>query len=308
MIHSALYGNSSFEVLNKIVEIFSTIVPAFCVPLFLMISGYLFFLKVAKFSYQTYNSKLKKRIKTLLWPYIFWNVAVAICFYLLHRFLPNYINPDLFNISTYSFSELIYVCFFIPIAYQFWFIRDLMVYVILTPLFYIILKRGKWGVILLIMLYLLDIPLIWPGCFFGIGAFAAIQKFDYAAFAYKFRLTALIISIVSVVIIASGINPYFSHIYILSSILAILGYSRSLCKIKISGILTESSFFLFCVHTLPLLLVIRIASKLLAEFPEWCWIVTYFAVPIFIVVLSTVCYRFLNNICPKFLSFILGGR
>lgn len=43
------------------------------VPVFLLISGYLFFNGLQTWNWQTYRSKLNKRVTTLLVPYLAWN-------------------------------------------------------------------------------------------------------------------------------------------------------------------------------------------------------------------------------------------
>lgn len=49
-----------------------------CVPLFFLISGYLFFCNIKQFDRQAYVAKLKKRGRSLLEPYLFYN-TLAIC-------------------------------------------------------------------------------------------------------------------------------------------------------------------------------------------------------------------------------------
>ena len=47
------------------------------VPTFFLISGYYFFYKIKDFTFDNYKDKLKKRIRTILIPYLLWN-AIAI--------------------------------------------------------------------------------------------------------------------------------------------------------------------------------------------------------------------------------------
>ena len=44
-----------------------------CVPTFYLISGYLFFIGLEKWNGKVYLNKLKKRIKSLLVPFLIWN-------------------------------------------------------------------------------------------------------------------------------------------------------------------------------------------------------------------------------------------
>lgn len=70
-----------------------------------------------------------------------------------------------------------------PIAFQFWFIRDLMVMIILTPIIYFICKRAKiYGVLLLCILWFFRWWVNIPGLsilalfFFTAGAYFSINK------------------------------------------------------------------------------------------------------------------------------------
>ena len=44
------------------------------VPVFFIISGYFFFYQTKAFGKEAYSKKLRKRIKTLLIPYLLWNL------------------------------------------------------------------------------------------------------------------------------------------------------------------------------------------------------------------------------------------
>ena len=65
-------------------QLFSQYIGWISVPLFFFFSGFLFFYK-ADYSLQTYIYKIKRRISTLLIPYLFWN-ASPVLYCLLSRF------------------------------------------------------------------------------------------------------------------------------------------------------------------------------------------------------------------------------
>lgn len=58
---------------DSIQVVFSSILSPPAVPIFFLISGYYFFYNTKQFTKKIYYSKLKKRIRTLLTPYIIWN-------------------------------------------------------------------------------------------------------------------------------------------------------------------------------------------------------------------------------------------
>lgn len=141
-IHCSLTDDASMPLVTTTELIFSSILASPAVPLFMFFAGYLFFINVPHLNISSYFSKLKSRFHTLFIPYILWNLIVMVFFLLIHKFCPRLINADFNNIAAFSLPQLL-DCFWTgsggyPIAYQFWFIRDLLLLVILS-LWYIIL-------------------------------------------------------------------------------------------------------------------------------------------------------------------------
>ena len=107
-------GWDTYQVLKLVVS--QTLVKA-AMPMFFFISGYLFFGNVEKWNWQTYQQKIKRRGKTLLIPYIIWNLLMAV---MLRPFSPS------------IFCE--------PANMPLWFLRDLIVVSLLTPIY---IYRGE---------------------------------------------------------------------------------------------------------------------------------------------------------------------
>lgn len=110
-----------------------------CVPCFFVISGYLFFRDVSKFNSNIYLQKIKQRSSTLLLPYIIWCTICCFLLYIKHRYLhmsglnifldDGSINwPNLFA-GYWSIPEAGNM----PYAMAFWFIRNLMVFELFSP-------------------------------------------------------------------------------------------------------------------------------------------------------------------------------
>lgn len=157
-IHCFIIDDPEMPVVTFVERLFSNILPSVAVPMFLFFSGYLFFTKDdGKFTFNGYLTKLKKRSRTLLLPYLIWNTLVIIAFWAMHRFTPSAINPDFENIANFTLPQLLN-CYWkgsggFPIAYQFWFIRDLILFVIAAPLFFGVAKKlNLWGLIPLTIL------------------------------------------------------------------------------------------------------------------------------------------------------------
>ena len=66
-----------WPVTKFVMTLFSSVFADISVPLFFFISGFLFFYNT-EFSKETYINKIKKRIRTLLVPYLIWNFVAFI--------------------------------------------------------------------------------------------------------------------------------------------------------------------------------------------------------------------------------------
>lgn len=133
------------------------------VPLFYMISGYLFFLNTEK-GITSITRKIKKRIKTLLIPFIIACLFFPL-FYLLIEIIP---GTDRFINSQNDFSSnfqqpigYILVSLFYktpggtsPWAFQLWFLRDLIIVVAISPILFYIRQRIRKEFILVVLFLL----------------------------------------------------------------------------------------------------------------------------------------------------------
>ena len=117
------------------------------VPVFFVISGYMFFYKVENLTKDIYKSKLKRRVTSLLVPYLFWNSLALIEGCIKHLpalagLFPNIGNQpiDFFYCIKSFWCTPDGTC---PIYYPFWYIRDLMVCALFTPHHIFIRKEDK---------------------------------------------------------------------------------------------------------------------------------------------------------------------
>ena len=133
--------------LQKYVSVITDLV----VPLFFMISGYLFY---RNFDYSCCLRKWKTRFFSLVIPYVIWNL-VAYCYYeaiMMVPFVAGSMSKPVEPISLRSiFENAIWGLHNVT-----WFIRYLIVFVFVTPLFYFALKRKVLGVCLVSLLVMIN--------------------------------------------------------------------------------------------------------------------------------------------------------
>lgn len=128
-----------------------------CVPLFFIISGYLFFTKLNTWNTIVYLTKIKRRAKTLLVPFLIWNtIAVLISAFISFRqggligiqefFSDNgywhlYWDSHVWNIDRTNWWGEQYMSTS-PHLVPLWYLRDLMMVMIFSPLlFFFVVKN-----------------------------------------------------------------------------------------------------------------------------------------------------------------------
>ena len=152
------------------------------VATFFAISGYLFFRNCGDI--QKVFSKMRKRTKTLLIPFI---IAAPFfpLFFVVMGLLPGFSglvgnnNSYLEQAQTMPFLSLLKFVYYdtgggYPWAFHLWFIRDLAIVVLLSPIiFYLRKTMGIWSVIFMLALYIIfpNVSFLYSSFWFVAGSF-----------------------------------------------------------------------------------------------------------------------------------------
>ena len=111
----------------------------FVVPLYFIIAGALFF---RDYSGEMYVPKLRKRVRTLLIPYLMWNVIwMVFCIVTSYTFLSRFfVGREKFAVTPLNvlLSLVHHKC-----NGHFWFVFDLIVFVVCSPLIDFLTRTGK---------------------------------------------------------------------------------------------------------------------------------------------------------------------
>ncbi len=302
------------------------VIARIAVPLFFIISGYYFFYckgKDCAFTKNMYLTKLKKRLRTLLVPYLFWNICVLSLFTAYYVFTKNE-RPTVFAlvISLFNWKET-----GMPPAFQFWFIRDLMFVVLVSPVIYILIRYVKIiFVAILFGLWIspLHIPFITALFFFSLGAYFSvhnkniIQTIRLLPSKALFLLTLVLMTVDLIIndlpsntVHSTNNNLYIHNIFLLFGIvssLALVSYGIENKRLKLNKFISDSSFFMFAIHPIPLVNVFnRIPIKFLPH-NDFTFLLIYFFSVIAMAILSIFLYKYMKKYFPKFTSIITGGR
>lgn len=93
---------STDGICNLIYIVMAHIITHVAVPLFFVISGYLFFLNFTRWNVSTYLKKIKKRMHTLVIPYILWNFAAVALVIISEVMLNIYKTKGFPNLNVFS--------------------------------------------------------------------------------------------------------------------------------------------------------------------------------------------------------------
>lgn len=308
---------------------FSQGITRVAVPIFFCISGYLFFLNM-KGKFNEFVVKYRKRAKTLLLPYLFWSLW-GLIFYFFLQILPqskNFFTSDL--IVNYSFAKLLERIFIDPIPYQLWFVRDLMVLVILSPIIYWLTKYFRAVPIILFFIIWLEffrfsfvIVTNESVFFFCLGAYFAINKRDFLLkkleqkyyFIYTF-FWILLVSLKTELMHQNSdqkilllLLPKMSIIFGLIgvwSVYDILMTKKTSPNMMIFN-LSSFSFFLYAFHE-PLLKLIKKGLFYIMGTREIVSVIVYFLAPMVTIIVSILLGSFIKRNLPQFYKLITGGR
>lgn len=311
-----------FPVYQTISLLCSNIIARICVPLFFFISGFLFFYK-SEFSLFMYLYKLKKRVHTLLVPYLFWNFLVIVLYFLVQSLFPGLTSGMNTPVSEYTLTDWVMAFWSVhadmPISGQFWFIRDLMVIVLLTPLVYYSIKYVRVFIVLLLGLFwFFDYWFSFVGFsitaffFFTAGAWFSINKVDFVQIMRPWLYPASVLYIVLVsILLLYECNAYMLNMSIvigIISIVAISSYSLERGVWTVNSFLSDASFFIFAYHSMLLLFCGKVLFKIIAPDSSILLLLIYLGSIAFVVFLGLGLYYFLRKKLPQFTSVITGGR
>ena len=144
-----------------------------CVPLFYALSGYLYFHNAPRsFDFTWFGKKYKSRLFSLVIPYLIANIVAWCCFVFAIKFVPSMIDGFMGD----NWKDPFFVFWKGPVNLSLWFIRELIIVVILSPLVWLLVRYTRWfGVLVLGILWGCKIGPA-PLFFFSLGAYFAMWK------------------------------------------------------------------------------------------------------------------------------------
>lgn len=297
----SIFQQDAEDFLYNVIKLFVAQIANLAVPCFYIISAYLLMYKSEKYLFV-----LKKKMRSLLLPYIIWNLLAAIYIKLTQ-------GDNLF-----SFYDL----FIRPANFPLWFLRDLIFLVILSPIFRLLINQLKqFSLFLFIILYLMNAQeyLFLSNYestsvfFFFMGAYWGILKYDFIL-SVK---TVIMLAVITVVMYIMSIIFYDTTHGVIQkiwlflgsfSLISIINYFVKFVKLpnilfKVSG----CSYFIYLSH--------KLGFTYIAKYPfswfhpsEFILIMKFLVAPFITVFLCCWVYQVCNKYFPKSFSIVIGKK
>ena len=295
------------------------------VPGFFFISGYLFFL-----SKKSYLQKIKTRIHTLFVPYILWNFLLLVIYLTVYA-LGSPLDINRRNMADYNFVDYLRLFWdrgdfdhgnFVPLLCPLWYIRNLLIMSVFSPLLFYIIKYTREIFLVLVSIWWLNtnhnafVPQ--TILFFSLGAYFSILEVNPLKVFLERNstfLTLFAIFGIGDIIVHTFINSPFNlqihRLALIANIPALFLLADRMNRTTIAKstqFLSQSAFIVFCIHY-PIVLVLRkICITYFGGSTDTIHIILYFICIILATSMSLGFYVILERYFPKTKNKLSGNR
>lgn len=303
------------------------------VPLLSMVSGWLFFSFDAGNAGPSLRHRIRRRFVSLYLPMVCWNVLFLLILAALFVWNPGY---ELFNDINIHFGragllDYLNAIFGItrhPVGFQFWFVRDLFVTTLISPLLWLSLKRTPYlGMAILgaawmagsglFIFFRTDVVF-----FFYLGAFLRIRRTPlHMGSVTAWSLMALYLvavtlrTVAPVLIDLSGDRPIFLTLATRSmrllGVVACWGVFLQLAGTRAGAVVARFgglAFFLHSAHY-PLIAEVKIVLSRFLPAPTDGWLIAHYVVSVAITVaIGMSAGLLLARQAPRVFALMNGGR
>ena len=299
------------------------------VPLLSMVSGWLFFSFTSDARDQLL-SRMGKRFKSLYIPLVLWNLLyLAILWSVFavnsHSPILEGINVNFETAGPVDYFNAVFGVTHHPVGFQFWFVRDLFVTVLDSPLLWIMLTRAPLlGAVALGLVWLSGFDL-WiffrtdVVFFFYLGGFLRLYKVPLEI-AGRVALWLLLAYVALVALRTAA--PYFmnpgsdyleaaTRAMRLVGVLACWGIFQRVALTPFGAVVARYGSFAFFLHAahFPLLAFVKILLWRLVPLENQFWMLTHYALSVVITVAIGVAFGMaLARLLPGQFAFLNGGR
>lgn len=314
---SSLGGFVSF------LDVFTASMLSVAVPAYFFISGFLFY-NGASVDFATYSNKIRRRVGSLLLPYLTWNIIGLIL--LLIKKLPAFAHQfpqyDHFHLSALQLISGFWSIDVSPYPYDMplWFIRNLIVVQLFAyPIGWMLKKNG---ILTIIAAAGVIVFLDWaaPGkdfysvpqsfLFFILGGYSALHLPGLMQSQRRASLWA--VAFVGLVVL-SITHPQSALFYYSKTTVGIIAF----CKIAtllanrdftLPGLFNSSAFFIYAFHGLFITVIQKLIISALPPVSSPVAMADYLLIFVALYGISMGTYKILSLTFPSFTKFLTGAR
>ena len=288
------------------------------VPGFFMISAYLFY---RNFQFSKTVSKWKSRCKSLLLPYVLWNILYYLGYVVVTRlsFVKKIIGKEP---VAFGLKELFQAVAYYKYNPVFWYLFQLLLLVVLAPFLYWIICR-KWSGLLWLLLL---ITALWKNVSLPILNLDALFYYSAAGYAVLFSekvegentssgkkiwFAILILCWLTLWFLGRpGATLHFTPVHtVLTRLLGVLIFYSILKEIPFRPATStvKNSFFLYAIH-FPWARFFNKAGAVLFKGNQGAAAVFFLTMPFLILGISKVLGELLKHTVPGIYEILSGGR
>lgn len=295
-------------------------------PLFFAISGFLLYFSY-KFTVRGVVDKFKKRLRGLVIPYLFWSAYGLVLVWILQSLPWSKVFFTRELVADFSISKLLFTIFLDPVPYQLWFVRDLIMLVIFSPLIWYLTKSIRWvWLVILLFLWFADrktfvffsneaLLFFTLGCFLATDKNNTISKKNTAFSSYCALILWLLLVLVTTCLVTfshtfSSISfDVINNLGILAGIISVWSLYDQFHygPIEEYSFLFNSSFFIFVFHE-PLLTILKKGMFFYMGKTNFSSLIIYVAAPVITIGLSVIVRLAFKKGAPGLYNFATGGR
>lgn len=290
------------------------------VPFFFLISGFLFFYKLDKLNLHWYCRKMKSRCKSLLIPYILWSVYGFLMVYMTKLYLPSAFT-SVKPLCQISKQDFIVALFWTPVGtYQLWFVRDLFLCVVISPLLYLGIKKlRELFLVFLLAFWLRNYHFVISMdsiLFVTLGAYISLNFKSIVEMKFNCKYSTIIWGIVWLALCFLNLTmlketvihamALFTGIIFIWMLYDLLYIKKNNFFLKLSVSMFEYTFFLYAFHE-PILTFIK-AVLIKSVHSQFGMFFVYFMAPILTIILSFFVAKIFKKYFTNIYFIFTGGR
>jgi surface polysaccharide O-acyltransferase-like enzyme len=278
------------------------------VPLFFVISGFLFF---RTFSFDVLKDKYRTRARSVLLPYVCWS-SIYYLYYAALTNLPG-IRSLMSSTEHISIGIIPWLRWLWPDSYYtLWFLKSLILFILFAPAIYILMKdwhrKIPTGLVLLAVVFALSVMkenvLIAGECWYFLGSWIAINHKEWVF--YQNKKLSLLAILYMLLLLVTGFHVW--NIWTQFGLVIAFWFAFDLVNIpEHIPWWMHISFFTYVAHDL-VLEALKKAILIVTKANPSVALVEYICLPLLVFGILVLLAYLLKRIVPSVWNLLSGGR